>query len=332
MLTDAFDRLMQGEDGKAIVATLRTHYSKHSVKTHVLGIKKKVLLAGYRHPHFEQTASALRKHEGENEEIAEFLQSSPFIQLQVQKRHRKIKTWSKGAEAKLAKIKILPDNLKSFKITKRESEDIMRDVRVKRRERMDEVLRIPKAGDLLDLARVTLENATVKTNYAALCCSLALVCGRRSCELLNQRSKFTVNGTHTVLFVGQLKKAHGESKPYTIPILVDPHLFVRAMAVLCQKQGDVTHLTNEQVNDKYNGNLTPARIATFMPGIPKFHFLRTLYSKFVDHCFDHTKTYNKLACEILGHTNVEMSLSYCGAQLEDIDHLRRTFGPLKLDA
>lgn len=328
MLNEAFERLMQGEEGSVIVDLLRSNYSKHSVKTNVINLKRRLMEAEYRHPSYDKTAFALRKHEEESEDIKSFLRAPLRLQYKIQKRHRKEKTWSRAAEAKLQRIRLLPDNLKSLKITKRETDDIKRDVRGKRRERMALVVKIPKAGDMLEHAKSVLEHATVKTNYAALCCSLALVSGRRSTELLNQRSVFTVNGSHTVLFEGQLKK--DESKPYTIPILMDPTLFVSAMQVLRAKQGDISNLSNEQVQDKYNGSLTPKRIeAAFWPGIPKFHFLRTCYAKFVDHCFDHTMTYNYLCCKSLGHADEIESLNYCGASLEDIDHLRRTFGPLK---
>ena len=328
MLNAAFERLMQGEEGSVIVDLLRSKYSKHSVKTNVTNLKRRLMEAEYRHPAYDKTAYALRKHEAESEDIKRFLRAPLHVQYKIQKRHRKLKTWSRAAEAKLQRIRLLPDNLKSLKITKRETDDIKRDVRGKRRERMALVVKIPRGGDMLEHAKSILEHATVKTNYAALCCSLALVSGRRSTELLNQRSRFIVNGRRTVLFEGQLKK--DDPKPYTIPILVDPNLFMSAMQVLRAKQGDISNLSNEQVQDKYNGSLTPKRInVAFWKGIPKLHFLRTSYAKFVDHLFDHTMTYNYLCCKALGHADEKESLNYCGASLEDIDHLRRTFGPLK---
>lgn len=330
MFKQAFDRLIQGEEGSVIVDLLRSKYTKHSVKTNVLKLKRCLLEANYRHPKYEQSARALRKYEAESEEIKGFLNSSLRVQYKIQKRHRKVKTWSHRAESKLQRIRLLPDNVKSLKITKKETEDIERDVRGKRRERWAQVVKVPKAGDLLGHARSILEQATIKTNYAALCGALALVSGRRETELLNQRSTFTINGERTVKFEGQLKKLHGEDHAYTIPLLIDPKSFVRAIQVLRAKQGDISHLSNEQVQKKYNGSLTPKRLdVAFWPGIPKFHFLRACYAKFVDHCFDHTMTYNYLCCKVLGHANEEESLNYCGASIEDIDHLRRSFGELR---
>jgi hypothetical protein len=329
MLNDAFDRLMQEDEGSAIVDMLRPHYSKHSVKTHVLNLKRRVMEAEHRHPDYEESVRPLRKHDGEDE-VKQFLDAPLKEQYKIQARHRKFKSWSRAAEAKLQRVKLLPDNIKSLKITEKETQDIKRAVRGKRRERMAQVLQIAKAGDMLDHARSILENATVKTNYAALCSSLALVSGRRATELLNQRSTFTVNGERTVLFSGQLKKTHGQSAAYTIPILIDPKVFASAMRVLRAKQGDVSHLSNEQIQDKYNGSLTPKRITiAFWPGIPKFHFLRTCYAKFCDLLFAHTMTYNFLCSKVLGHADEIESLNYGGASLEDCDHLRRTFGPLR---
>ena len=247
-------------------------------------------------------------------------------------RHRKFKTWSRGAETKLQRIKLLPDTLKTLKITTKEMEDIKRDLRCNRRERWENVVPVPKAGDMLAHACEVLENATVNENYASLCCSLALVSGRRCTEILNQRSTFVINSKHTVIFSGQLKKSHGQSKPYTIPLLVDPKVFVAAMQVLRAKQGDISALSDEEVQKKYNGSLTPKRIEmAFWPGIPKFHFLRTCYAKFCDLLFTHTMTYNRLCCRVCGHVDENESLNYCGANLGDCDHLRDTFGPLRLE-
>eukprot|EP00966_Prymnesium_polylepis_P302266 6983714-Prymnesium_polylepis.1 len=334
MLNELRYRLLQGDDGKAIVNVLRSNFTNtHTVKTYLLKVKKLVMQADQRHPNYDETVRALRTHESESEEIKEFLQAPLRVQYKIQMRHRKFKTWSRGAEAKLQRVKLLPANLESLKITKKETEDIKRNLRCTARERRDNVVSVPTAGDMLAYACAVLENATVKQTYTSLCCALALVSGRRCTEILNQRSTFVINGERTVIFTGQLKKSHGQSKPYTIPLLVDPKVFVAAMQVLRAKQGDkISALTDEQVQKKYNGGLTPKRIeSAFWPGIPKFHFLRTCYAKFCDLLFHHTMTYNRLCCKVLGHSDDNQSLNYCAANLEDCDHLRRTFGTLRLE-
>ena len=89
----------------------------------------------------------------------------------------------------------------------------------------------------------------------------------------------------------------GLELPLTVGVIkglgADSPELVSAIRVLRTKQGDITALTDEQVQKKYNGSLTPGRIKTaFWPGVPTFHFLRTCYAKFCDLLFDHSMTYN----------------------------------------
>jgi hypothetical protein len=332
MMDEATNRLLQGEEGKVIVDMLRAKYSNtHTVKTYMLGIKKRVLQANYRHPHYAESVRALHKHENESVEITEFLQAPLQVQYKMQMRHRKFKSWSRGAEAKLQRVKLLPDTLKTLTISKTETDNIKRTLRYNRRAAHDVIVRVPKAGDMLAHACSILQTASHKDSYAALVCALALVSGRRCTEILNQRSSFTIHGERSMMFSGQLKKAHGQSVPYTIPLLADPKVFLSALYVLRAKQGDISALTDEQVQKKYNGGLTPTRIEmAFWPGIPKLHFLRTCYAKFCDLLFDHTMSYNRLCCLVLGHSAIEESLNYSAGVLDDCEHLRRTLGPLQL--
>eukprot|EP00966_Prymnesium_polylepis_P242407 5605874-Prymnesium_polylepis.2 len=326
-MEEAFERLIRGEKGSDIVKSLRPHFATNTLKRYACELKKRALDAGLRHPEFND--SALRKYENE-EGIKQFLDAPIKAQLYLQKRHAKNKSWSKGAERALASLKILPDNLKSLKVTKGETDKIKRDQRATRRHKLLNVVRVHLADQLLQLAQTTLENASVNNTYVELCCSLAIVSGRRSTELLNQRSSFSQNGKWTCWFEGQLKKPPGAPNAYSIPLLVKPATFINAMAILRQKQGQIGDLTNEEVSALYNGSFKPERMARFMPILHKFHFTRTLYAQFVHHLFDHTIAYNALLCSILGHDHEKESIEYSSATLEDIDHLKRSYGPLVL--
>jgi hypothetical protein len=333
MLYRAFDKLMNGESGTEVIKYLRPHYKTNTLKKYAWTLKEWALEAGLRHPQYDDSGLRTYAHE---EGVREFLNAPIKVKLYTQRCHAKTKSWSRGAERELAKLKLLPDNLKSLKVTEKELGNIQRGLRVARRARLHNVVRVHQGDQLLQLAQFTLENATVNNTLLEICVSLAIVSGRRETELLNQRSIFRPNGEWTVWFTGQLKKPPGvppDAVAFSIPILVKPALFINGLGVLRQKQGGIHalgELTNEQVSALYNGCFKRERLERFMPILYKFHFTRTLYTKFVDHLFDHRFTYNALACAILGHQDVKESLDYCGATLEDIDHLKRSYGPLIL--
>ena len=328
MISQAEEMLIKGVDGEIVVERMRCHYSTQSLATNVSILKSRILDLGKRHSEYDD--SDLRAYESIEPSVKEFLSAPLREQYQIQKRHRKMKTWPDEAEECLSRLKLVPENLLTFKVKEGEVQKIKLEKCTKRRARMANKVNIPNAGDVLAKATETLEKATVKDSLPSLCCSLALVSGRRMTELLNCRSKFTAAGKRCVLFEGQLKKPKGMAFPYKIPLLVDTEIFLFAYAVLREKTGDVSHLTNYEIHKRYFGSLSSSRIRSFMPTVPNFHLLRSMYAKFTYHFFDHNCSYNLLAMRILGHCEEEESLSYTHVKLLGLASLYDSFGELPI--
>jgi hypothetical protein len=333
VLAECVLRLKKGEDGADIVDTLRGHYTPHSLATNVCKIKRLAVESldkdGKRHHAYDDTD--LRRHAAQEPGIAMFLQASLWEQYRMQCHHAARPSWSKDAEKALSELKLLPDNFATLAVTATETATILRDKRTARRGRIKQVVRIPNAAQLLESATAILENATVRDSYTRLGCALGLVSGRRCAELFNGKSTFTKVGERMVIFDGQIKKPVGEARPYKIPLVCPADSFLSALAVLREKQGDVSALDEEQIQDRYGGHFTHPLMQRTMPGVPKFHALRSMYARYVEHCYIHDHTYNYLCSEILGHETEHQSLSYISVELDDIDTIKNIFGPLYID-
>ena len=241
--------------------------------------------------------------------------------------------WSKAAEEALSALRLLPDNFATLAVTASETATIKRDKRATHRQRIRDTVHVPNAAELLARATKILESASIYDSYTRLVCGLELVSGRRNAELLNGKSSFTKVDDRMVVFYGQLKTAPGQARSYTIPLLCKTDTFLNAFAILRQKQGDVSGLTDKEVHARYGSNFTVPLIHRIFPGVPKSHGFRGMYARYVEICFKHEPdpAYNYLCCQLLGHAKIQESLNYVWVKLDDIDAIRHTFGKLCLD-
>ena len=122
--------------------------------------------------------------------------------------------------------------------------------------------------------------------------------------------------------------------PYTIPLLVPYQLFIHALHVLRQRQGDVSGLTSEQVKNRYSPNANAVLHEGDFCGIPRdahVHTLRAIYVKMVHLLWNSPWEPNRLAMKILGHQSIEESIAYVGSvTVRGGESFRGVFGQLEL--
>ena len=345
MISEAAKMLMSGEDGAYVVEFLREQleasaqrggrpYSVNSLKTYVSNVKSKVLQVDYRNR--ECDFSALRCFADEPE-VFSFLAAPLKVQLEMKRRHRANPTWSDEAEAALQALKLLPENMDSFKITEREIRQIKKWDKGNMRQRMANVVVIDDGAALLARAVNLLQTAARSDGYVYLLAPLLLVSGRREIEILNVcsgRASFKKVGERTVLFSGQVKTKNSEGvPPYTIPLLVEADLFLTALSVLQEKRGDISGMTNDQIHHSMSGFFTAAYLRQAFPMLPegcKWHLLRSLYLQYANHCYKHSMAINYLGRLVLGHFQEADSLRYVSTRVDGIDDLKHAFGPLRI--
>ena len=328
---------MAGEDGAQVVAGFRSLYSVQSLATVVCTLKRRVLAVGYDCPLFDSVKESIAPLRAFAHEpgVAEYLEADLLTQVNHQRAHRSHPSWSAEAEAALAAIKLLPPSIESFRVSQEETVEIKSQKAAALERRLQNVLVVSDAGRLLEQMDALLRAASAGDPYCYLVGALLLASGRREIEIMNVcsgRARFEARGERTVFFTGQAKKPT-ESVGYVVPLLCDSALFLRGLALLQEKRGDVSALDNAQLKRKMNGGLTSIHLRRAFPTLPDaahYHTLRSLYFHFVDVLYTHTFAYNELARLLLGHGRREESHAYTAVRLDGIDHLKGTFGALSL--
>ena len=348
-------RLLDGEEGAAVVEAMRAHYGTHCALSAKIVRARALFLrvrtpearvavaadASNRHPRYDALARALRRRVARRDlgghpcrdAALGFLDAPLSEQVRLQRQYRSriapACTGHAGVTALLRKLPLLPDNLKTFHVDEDEALACKRRSKEARVRKNENALVLDDGAALVDRAAAALRAASRQTPFPELAWPLLLVSGRRFTEIMNGRSVFSPlpGREYACLFDGQLKKGEGAaSPPYTIPLLVPFRLFASALAVLRDKQAagrgrPVASLTPEQVAVRYHGNYC-RHIEANLPEVQTGHDLRGLYVALVYQAFDwRPAMMNVVAMRCLGHVDIETSLSY-NHLVSDVRRLR----------
>ena len=258
--------------------------------------------------------------------VCAFLSLTLPEMVKVQKEHRFDPSWSEEAELVLSLIKLLPEKVLSLKLTEKELVSLKRKRERNLISKQESLIHVYKAGDWLQFAIFLAQTSTKEMSYPRLTLPLLLLSGRRTTELLNGKSCFLPLPLcqTTTLFMGQIKR-RGSDTSYVIPLLCDYNTFANAMSVLRSKQeGEVFEPT--ACNNRYHRMLN-LEAGSIFPLIKNVHQLRAVYASFVFHLYKCDVTFNRAVMRILGHEKLEVSLSYNGCMLHDLEE-GGYFGPL----
>ena len=350
MIAEAAKMLKAGEDGLDVVEYLREQlqasakrdgkesYSTNTLKTYVSHAKTMALTtyeADCRNPHCD--VAALKGVADKEDGVDAFVAAPLKVQLEIQRRHRANPTWSDEAEDALANLQLLKDSIASFAISKREVRWIKRKDKANMQARWDNVIVVSDGAALLERATTMLESARPTDGYVTLLAPLLLCSGRREIEILNTcsgRASFEKVGERTVRFTGQCKTKRSEgAPPFVIPLLCTADVFLRAIAALQEKRGDVSGLSNKELHEKMDAFFTATFLQRAFPMLSegaKWHTLRSFYFQFVNVLFSHSKAVNWLGTLILGHFDEHESLRYNATRIDGLEGLKGTFGALEL--
>ena len=234
-------------------------------------------------------------------------------------------------------------SMDTFKLTRDEIIQLKANQEASWIHKADNVLVVAQFDKLLKTVRALLDTARPEHSNARLILPLLISSGRRLSEICNGRSTFApTDRPFACLFGGQLKRKGTDSASYVIPLLVPYSSFANGMAAFRQKQVAVTSdkrrakttvatLTNAQVKTRYQFPLQCALAKNGVVSLPKCHIhdLRALYAAAVWELYEcRPQAFNRVLMRVLGHCISKDSLSYIHVQLDDVESLRHTFGPL----
>jgi hypothetical protein len=160
-------------------------------------------------------------------------------------------------------------------------------------------------------------NATVECSFSYIAIPLLLLSGRRSTEIMNGKSEFMPSArSTTAFFKGQLKR-RGADTVYEIPLLCDYTIFAYGISVLRAKQRG-EQLEANVCNNRYHKMLNTEAVR-LCPQAKTAHALRGMYAAYVFHLYFSNWSFNKSIMRILGHDELNVSLSYNSWSLHNID-------------
>ena len=319
--------LVNGADAGMLMQRLKARYQLSYVSSQLSRIKSKVIEIVEKEIGYDD--SALRPFESEMA-IALFLKLS--LKEKLKARHKA--KFSEDAQAALQSVQYLPEaiasSLESFKLSAAEVKELKRAARHNRKLKNRNPIVVNNTVTLLTTIERMLENATWEDSLGKLMGCLLLCSGRRKSELLNGRSKFApVPGKpFYALFEGQCKKTR--MVRYKIPLLVPFHTF--AIGYLALRTKLIGHIEdadgmdlvtlNEAVSQKHSNTIRDelnALIASQEVPLPpmKVHDLRSTYTACVYHLYETDLPLNTVAQAVLGHEDLEESLSYANVRLRD---------------
>jgi hypothetical protein len=369
-LRELVEMLLSGRDGDAVVAHMRTRpgafTTECSLQAYVSKVRALLLESDdprKYHPDHATSLAALRRSlpvppgatdAAGSDEATEsgtdsgaacrrageaFLSASFRVQHKLTRRHqrRQFCLHDETVDAVFRRVRLLPDNLTTFRVSADEAEECRtRAVRSTLR-RQESVLVVHGSSEHLDRAVLTLETCDERTCIGALGVALLLVSGRRMAEVFNGRSSFrALDGSPTAaLFAGQLKTDH--PTPYAIPLLCTLAVFQRGLDELRRRQGQwdarrgafvsgapsVLNLTNSAVHTRYASNLNKYLKRNGNLDGASVHDLRRFYIQAVwlGYKYEETQsTFNRVAMQFLGHAGIEESLKYNSVRLRGFKH------------
>ena len=337
---DAARALANGMDGSDVIEKYmrKLDGSKFSIST-LSNQLSQVLLDHYlpiaiRHTNFYGSSLGLRKIAQSDPRVMPFF-SSYSLRNQYDVIKNPPDSFSDKAKNALKSIKLLPDNVYSFKLTHDESVELKVERGEKRERDSSVIVEVNDANALLREVKYILENASDETPWTTLCVCLLIASGRRTIEILNGQSMFSPSvGKHFCVFTGQAKKRFDpdlHSIPFEIPLLVEFDVFIHGYNALRSQFGDVNVILdhdqlvahNKLIHDKYQSTLghamTKGNVLQHLPVAKSNdsdnvspHSLRKIYLSIVDELYrkQWRIAQTQMAKRVLGHEDTMESLPY----------------------
>eukprot|EP00966_Prymnesium_polylepis_P321712 7378017-Prymnesium_polylepis.1 len=183
MIQSLAQALQDGEAAEEVLARLKRHYTTlGSQQTHISLVRSALMDA----EHTKADYSPLRALASGEPDVASFLTKSLREQVSIQQEHRTAPAWSDAAEAALAKLELLP---RAFNLSRPEQIELKRQRERSQEAKSENVVDV-RGARLLEEVGGMLEAASDQASIARLVLPLLVVSGRRSVEILSDRSTF----------------------------------------------------------------------------------------------------------------------------------------------
>tara|TARA_B100000787_G_scaffold170094_1_gene163955 strand:+ start:367 stop:1683 length:1317 start_codon:yes stop_codon:yes gene_type:complete len=247
-------------------------------------------------------------------ENAELFQNADFrVKYKMLKRHKRMEFCLDDANVDEAfrAIKLLTPRIDDFRTSASDWDTCRRLGKQRTHDRNRRVVTVEGSMKYLSHAREVVKTCTQRTSLSVIGFALMLTSGRRMSEIFNGKSYFRIGSNAcSAFFTGQLKT--DIAREYEIPLLCRFEHFAKALGCLRQRQGDVRDLTNDEVNARYSSNLNKIlKSKIFFPQSTN-HDCRRFYVQAIwkGYEYEGQHTFNAVAMQFLGHSDIQESLNY----------------------
>jgi ubiquinone biosynthesis protein UbiJ len=342
-------KLIADHDVKHALAQLRSRYPNlNTLRSALTKLKNAVISANVRHPSY--VTEMLGWEERVKDDVVREIASSTSLQrlkefyafrdcslrrqMHVQK---KIKL-GMGAHFFINKedaefvgnLAVAADFVHLIRLDSDEAKIVHDDQATKMKRLSETVVRVESADQIVANARRALKECHHK-NALGIVVSIAIVTGRRMIEIM-QKGQFTEDPTdrYSVLFSGQAKAGLqeivgiGEDRPvsYSIPVLAPAKFVVNAVTTI-RSLCNTSACNAKRINSIWCKKLN-AHVRQNVHRQLGFHDMRTLYALTSFEAFKpHTYSINAWISKTLGHTGLNMSVSYTRMQVYGVHKIRR---------
>ena len=315
-ITDQAELLYRTKDTFGVLQRLRDKYALSSFPSQMSRVKEEWYKYGDRHEHFEKMfthglQSLLSQHVSEK-----FVsQYRKFYDDDIKEQLRKSKaasagclTGSRRTDHALAKIKILPEYMYDYKLTKDDiAKNNVRSEKCLEKRAMDCVV-VKDGEQLVSQCRGIVK--ALKEDVFVIAAALAVLCGRRGIEILKLGTfKACPRGSYSSSFEGSAKKRGAGFDETDIPLLVK-FKYLKPAIEHVRRSVDVENMTNSQINSKFSHKLGDAAKILMDNLHTRFHDLRAVYGCITHELFENNCSINIWLKRVLMHDTIDTSVFY----------------------
>lgn len=346
VINEIAQKLVNGTRGDMAMQELRDRGYRLSSLNSISSRIRSAVLASCEPPDY----STLQAQAALEHTVTAFLAMSKSDQLSVQRSVASgtaSEPWSDAARQALLRLRFLPANMDSFKLTQAEYVDLKRAREMAQlKKNVAGTIAVPNPAALLDQLTTLLETATAQRSLPELAFPILLATGRRLSAVMSFGSTWQPHPNPTyATFSGILKKRGASSRTADIPLLVPfatLEIGIRALRerqtlnAATRRKGHLPRAIGCTVDIKkryspsFNRALKAGRAMPLLPKCKEVKDLRAMYASFIYLLYESPSTLAGTCLTALVHTALKDSLSYNHIKVADDPSLRGKCGKLIL--
>ena len=315
-ITDQAELLYRTKDTFGVLQRIRDKYALSSFSSQMSRVKEEWYKYQDRHKDFEKMYSAglksLVSQQVSERYISQYRQfHHDSIKEQLQKSRRAGAgelTGSRRTDRALAKIRILPEYMSDYRLTK---DDIAKNnVRSEKclEKRAMECIVVQDGDKLVSKCRAIVQK--LSEDVFVVAAAVAVLCGRRSIEILKLGDfQECSRSQYSSCFEGAAKKRGADSNTNHIPLLIK-YKYLKPAVNHIRRLVTVEQMTNSQINSKYSHKLGDAAKILMEDLDTRFHDLRAVYGCITHEFFENNCSINIWLKKVLMHDNIDTSVFY----------------------